>query len=79
EQYLIYFCNFTFLNEALAVDPRIGMFLPFRATVVKKDDSVLVMTVNPDYLCSLFNNNELKQKCEYMSEKYEAILEESTL
>lgn len=79
EQYLIYFCNFTFLNEALSIDPRIGMFLPFRATVVKKDDSVLVMTVNPDYLCSLFNNNELKQKCEYMSEKYEAILEESTL
>ncbi len=79
EQYLIYFCNFTFLNQALSVDPRIGMFLPFRATIVKKDDTVFVMTVNPDYLCSLFNNDELKQGCDFMSEKYEAMLEESTL
>jgi cytochrome c oxidase cbb3-type subunit 3 len=79
EAYLIYFCNFTFLNQALLLDPRIGMFLPFRATIVKKEDTVLVMTVNPDYLCSLFNNSELKQSCDFMSEKYEAMLEESTL
>ncbi len=78
-EYLIYFCNFTFLNQALSIDPRIGMFLPFRATIVKKGDTVLVMTVNPDYLCSMFNNDELKQSCEFMSEKYEAMLEESTL
>lgn len=79
KQYLIYFCNFTFLNEALSIDPRIGMFLPFRATIVEKNGQVFVMTVNPDYLCSLFNNNELKQSCKFMSEKYEAMLEESTL
>ncbi len=79
DQYLIYFCNFTFLNQALSVDPRIGMFLPFRATIVKKADKVLVMTVNPDYLCSLFNNNELKQGCQFMTENYTNILEESTL
>ena len=79
DEYLIYFCNFTFLNQALSVDPRIGMFLPFRATILKKEDMVYVMTVNPDYLCSLFNNDELKQGCEFMSEKYQAMLEESTL
>lgn len=79
KEYLIYFCNFTFLNKALAVDPRIGMFLPFRATIVEKEGVVSVMTVNPDYLCSLFNNDELKQSCNFMAEKYEAMLEESTL
>jgi cytochrome c oxidase cbb3-type subunit 3 len=79
DQYLVYFCNFTFLNQALSVDPRIGMFLPFRATIVKKEDAVFVMTVNPDYLCSLFNNNDLKQGCQFMSEHYTNILEESTL
>lgn len=79
EQYLVYFCNFNFLNQVLSVDPRVGMFLPFRATIMKKGDTVLVMTVNPDYLCSLFNNNELEQGCAFMSEKYEAMLEESTL
>ncbi len=79
EQYLIYFCNFAFLNQVLSVDPRIGMFLPFRATILKKDDTVQVMTVNPNYLCSLFNNSELKQGCMFMSEQYDAMLEESTL
>lgn len=79
DEYLIYFCNFTFLNQVLSVDPRIGMFLPFRATILKKEESVFVMSVNPEYLCSLFNNDELKQGCEFMSEKYEAMLEESTL
>lgn len=79
EEYLVYFCNFSFLNQVLGVDPRIGMFLPFRATILKKDDSVIVMTVNPQYLCSLFDNNELKQGCVFMSEKYAAMLEESTL
>ncbi len=78
-QYLVYFCNFNFLNKVLSIDPRIGMFLPFRATIMKKDDTVLVMTVNPNYLCSLFNNAELREGCEFMSEKYQAMLEESTL
>ncbi len=79
QQYLIYFCNFKFLNQALLVEPRIGMFLPFRATIVKNQDKVMVMTVNPNYLCSLFNNDELMQKCQFMAEQYESILEESTL
>ena len=61
------------------MDPRVGMFLPFRATILKKGDTVVVMTVNPDFLCSLFNNDELKQGCAFMSEKYAAMLEESTL
>jgi cytochrome c oxidase cbb3-type subunit III len=78
-QQMIYFCNFSFLNQALLADPRIGMFLPFRVTLVKKKDRVLVMTVNPNYLCEIFNNDELKPSCNFMSEKYEAILEESTL
>lgn len=77
--YLVYFCNFAFLNQVLQVDPRIGMFLPFRATIMKKDDSVIVMTVNPEYLCPLFNNDELKQGCNFMSGQYAAMLEESTL
>lgn len=55
------------------------MFLPFRATIVEKQGKVFVMTVNPDYLCALFNNNELQQSCQFMSDKYEAILEEITL
>lgn len=79
EEIIIYFCNISFLNQALAVDPRIGMFLPCRITVLEKDGKVYVMSVNPKLLSKLFNNVELDQLCDRMTRSYVAILEEATL
>lgn len=76
---IVYFCNFKFLYDALAVDPRVGLFLPCRVTVVERAGKVLVMTINPTRLAALFNNEELDEMCDRMREIYEAILEESTL
>ncbi|HHQ40949.1 MAG TPA: c-type cytochrome [Chromatiales bacterium] len=76
---IVYFCNFNFLYKALAVDPRVGLFLPCRVTVVERGGKVLVMTINPKRLAALFNNEELDELCERMRELYEAILEDSTL
>lgn len=79
KQIIVYFCNISFLNQALAVDPRIGMFLPCRITVLEKDGKVYVMSVNPKLLSRLFNNAELDQLCDRMTNSYVAILEEATL
>ncbi len=79
QQVIIYFCNFQFLNDALAVDPRVGLFLPCRVTALEKDGQVLVMTVNPLRLSLLFNNTELTRMCKNMYQLYEEILEEATL
>jgi cytochrome c oxidase cbb3-type subunit 3 len=76
---IIYFCNFNFLNRALGIDPRVGMFLPCRITIVEKDDKVLVMAINPLKLSKFFNNNELDKACEEMRKLYVEILEEATL
>ncbi len=76
---IVYFCNFRFLYEALAVDPRVGLFLPCRVTVVEREGKVLVMAINPTRLAALFNNEELDEMCERMRGIYEAILEEGTL
>ncbi len=76
---IIYFCNFQLLNDALAVDPRVGLFLPCRVTVVEKDGKVLVYALNPKRLSYLFNNAELNKLCEGMSETYISIIEEATL
>lgn len=76
---IVYFCNFRFLYEALAVDPRVGLFLPCRVTVVEREGRVLVMAINPTRLAALFNNEELDEMCERMRDIYEAILEEGTL
>ena len=76
---MIYFCNFNILNDALAIDPRVGLFLPCRVTVVERAGKVQVMAINPKTLSHLFNNEELDRVCEEMERMYESILEEATL
>jgi cytochrome c oxidase cbb3-type subunit 3 len=78
-QVILHFCNFHFLYQALAVDPRVGMFLPCRVTVTEHDGKVTVSSINPEYLSRLFNNAELNEYCKRMHGVYKDILEEATL
>jgi cytochrome c oxidase cbb3-type subunit 3 len=78
-QVILHFCNFKLLFDALAIDPRVGMFLPCRVTVVEREGKVLVMTINPMYLSHLFNNDELDEACKQMHGIYNEILEDATL
>lgn len=79
QQVIVYSCGFNFLNEALKVDPRVGLFLPCRITVVEHKGKVLVMSVNPKRLSVVFNNAELELLCDQMHSTYVDILEETTL
>lgn len=76
---MLYFCNFAFLYEALGIDPRVGVFLPCRVTVIETDAGVQVMSINPKILSKLFNNHELDKACEQMHDLYVEIIEEATL
>jgi cytochrome c oxidase cbb3-type subunit III len=76
---ILYFCNFNFLNKALVIDPRVGMFLPCRVTVVEQDGIVRVLAINPMRLSKIFNNAELNEACHEMRDVYASILEEATL
>jgi len=76
---IVYFCNFNFLNQALAIDPRVGLFLPCRVTVVEHKGKVKVYAINPERLSHLFNNYELNKLCDQMHDTYRDILEEATL
>ena len=78
KQVIIYFCNFSFLNRALAIDPRVGLFLPCRITVVEHKGKVNVMSTNPLYMSTFFNNEELHKLCKEMFQNYSEIIEEST-
>jgi cytochrome c oxidase cbb3-type subunit 3 len=78
-QVILYFCNFAFLNEALAIDPRVGLFLPCRITLLETEQGVQVMSINPKNLSRLFNNEELDKACEEMHDLYAGIIEEVTL
>ena len=78
-QTIVYFCNISLLNQALTIDPRVGMFLPCRINIVEHQGKVRVMSVNPEVLSSLFNNSELNDLCKKMHKSYVDIIEESTL
>lgn len=79
KQLVVHFCNFDFLYQALSIDPRVGMFLPCRATVIEDKGKVKIMTINPLRLSKLFNNHELDQACRELHDIYQAVLEDATL
>ena len=78
KQVMVYFCNFNFLNRALAIDPRVGLFLPCRITATENNGKVTVMATNPEYMSRLFNNEKLHKLCKEMHDMYAEIVEEST-
>lgn len=79
KQVVLHFCNFGFLFQALSIDPRVGMFLPCRVTVIEKNGKVQISTINPKRLSKLFNNHELDEYCDQMYEVYNSLLEDATL
>lgn len=79
KQVVLHFCNFGFLFQALSIDPRVGMFLPCRVTVIEKNGKVQISTINPKRLSKLFNNHELDEYCDEMYEVYNTLLEDATL
>ncbi len=79
KQVVLHFCNFGFLFQALSIDPRVGMFLPCRVTVIEKEGKVQISTINPRRLSKLFNNHELDEYCDEMYEAYNTLLEDATL
>lgn len=78
-QQIIYFCNFSFLYDALKIDPRVGIFLPCRITVTETNGKVQMMSINPKHLSQLFNNSELDKSCDEMYKLYSSILEDASL
>jgi len=72
-------CDFNFLDQALKIDPRVGLFLPCRFILNEHDGKVSVSTINPKRLSAIFNNNELNQLCDRMYHVYADILDEATM
>ena len=80
KQVIVYFCNFKFINTALSLDPRVGLFMPCRVTVVEGDDGIVrLMAINPKYMSRMYNNAELDESCQQMHDVYVSIMEEATL
>lgn len=79
KQVIVYFCNFGFINKALGMDPRVGMFMPCRITAVEQAGEVKLYAINPKYLARLYNNQGMDESCQQMHDLYVEIMEEATL
>ena len=80
KQITIRFCNFKQLYHMLNIEPRLGVVLPCRITVMERDDgTVLLVAPGMTAIAHWFNNNELAGLGTRMDEIIVEILEEATL
>ena len=76
----IRFCNFNVLYGMLKIEPRLGIVLPCRITVLEREDGSVILTVpNLRVVARWFNNDELVDLWDQMEESFVEIVEEATL
>ncbi len=76
-QMTIRYCNFNDLYDMLKIDPRLGVGLPCRITVVEQDDGrVQLIAMNMAVIARLFNNDQLRDYAVKMDNIQRQILEE---
>lgn len=80
KQVSLRFCNFNQLFDLLNIEPRLGVVLPCRVTVVQnKDGKVQVIAANMLTISHWFNNDELEEVARKMAAAVQSVLEEATL
>ncbi len=80
QQIGIRFCNFNVLYGMLKIEPRLGVVLPCRITIMQRDDGqVLLVVPNLRVVSRWFNNDELVDLWDGMEETFTEIIEEVTL
>ncbi len=74
------FCNFNVLYGMLKIEPRLGVVLPCRITVLERDDGqVLLLVPNLKVVSRWFNNDELVGLWDRMEQTFVEIIDEVTL
>lgn len=74
------FCNFNVLYGMLKIEPRLGIVLPCRITIMERPDGQVMLVVpNLRVVSRWFNNDELTELWDRMEETFVSIIEEVTL
>ncbi|MDJ0739846.1 MAG: c-type cytochrome [Gammaproteobacteria bacterium] len=74
------FCNFNVLYGMLKIEPRLGIVLPCRITIMEQPDGQVILVVpNLRVISRWFNNDELVGLWDRMEESFIEIIEEVTL
>lgn len=74
------FCNFNELYGMLKIEPRLGVVLPCRVTIMERPDGKVILVVpNLRVISRWFNNDQLVELWDHMEETFNEIIEEATL
>lgn len=74
------FCNFEQLYQMMRVEPRLGVGLPCRITVVKQDGgAVKLIAMNLRLIAQLFNKNQLLEYAAGLQAIQLEIIDDATL
>ena len=80
KQLSLRFCNFNRLYNMINTDPRLGVVLPCRITVVEQPEGdVKLYVMNMRLVSRLFNNDQLDESAISMFESVIEVIEEATL
>lgn len=80
KQLSLRFCNFKQLYKMINIEPRLGVVLPCRLTVVEADDgSVKIYAMNMKVVSRLFNNTQLIEAAAQMHATILELIDEVTL
>jgi len=80
KQLSLRFCNFKQLYQMINTDPRLGIFLPCRITIVENDEGkVQLHLMNMTLISKLFNNDQLTEGAQKMHETMLEVIDEATL
>ncbi|MCP4077232.1 MAG: c-type cytochrome [Gammaproteobacteria bacterium] len=80
KQLSLRFCNFRQLYKMINTEPRLGVVLPCRVTVVEQPDGQIKLYVmNMKVVSRLFNNTQLSKTADEMHEALMELIDEATL
>lgn len=76
----IRFCNFNELYSMLNIEPRLGVVLPCRVTILERPDGKVMLVIpNLRVIARWFNNDQLIRLWDHMEETFAEIIDEVTL
>jgi cytochrome c oxidase cbb3-type subunit 3 len=74
------FCNFNVLYGMLKIEPRLGVVLPCRITIMEREEGEVILVVpNLRVISRWFNNDELVGLWDQIEQTFNSIIEEVTL
>ncbi len=79
-QVVIRFCNFEHMAKFIKIEPRVGLLLPCKVTVIKdKNNQVKILVKNYKRLINDFNNQKLINETKDLLPQMQDMIEEALL